>query len=271
MPSEHVSAPPTSTNYFGDSEVAERYHRVRPLFHAKVVRWICEATGSQRFERALDVGCGSGHSTVALAEIAGEVIGVDASPGMLGQAQPAVGVRYQFGRAEALDFAAGEFDLVTVGSALHWFVQDRFYTECRKVLSPEGALVVYNDHFTAHMQGSVACKRWMRTRFAKHFPPPFRGMRDIDESKAVQGGFVVARRDSFTHLVSFTRAEFIAYLMTRSNTLAAVESGRESPESITGWLDNELAPIVPQDTCGEFIFKCNLWLLNGRAGTSEMP
>ena len=245
--------------------MAERYHRVRPLFHAKVVRWICEATGSQRFERALDVGCGSGHSTVALAEIAGEVIGVDASPGMLGQAQPAVGVRYQFGRAEALDFAAGEFDLVTVGSALHWFVQDRFYTECRKVLSPEGALVVYNDHFTAHMQGSVACKRWMRTRFAKRFPAPWRGMRDIDEQKAVACGFEIAERASFTHLVPFERAELIDYLLTRSNTLAAMDSGKESEQSIVDWLESELISIIPDGARGLCIFKCNLWMMRKAA------
>jgi ubiquinone/menaquinone biosynthesis C-methylase UbiE len=248
-------------NYFGDAEVAERYHRVRPLYHDAVMRWICEATGRQGFARALDVGCGSGHSTLALAQIAREVVGVDASPGMLRQAQAGTGVRYQLGRAEELDFAAGEFELVTVGSALHWFVQDRFYAECQKVLAPDGVLVVYNDHFTAHMQGSVACKRWMRTRFAKRFPPPRRGMRDMDEIKAVQGGFEVVRRDSFSHVVSFTRAEFMAYLMTRSNTLAAIDSGRETPEAIMEWLGGELASIVPENAGGEFIFKCNLWWL----------
>ena len=256
------ATPKNTPNYFGDAEVAERYHRARPLYQETVMQWICDATGRPRFARALDVGCGSGHSTLALTEISDDVVGLDTSPGMLEQAPAGAGIRYQFGRAEDLKFDAAEFELVTVGSALHWFVQDRFYAECQRVLAPGGVLVVYNDHFTAHMQGSVECKRWMRTRFAKRFPPPRRGMRDIDENKAVQGGFVVARRGSFTHLVSYTRDEFIAYLLTRSNTLAVVDSGRESLESIANWLDEELTTIVPQNACGEFIFKCNLWLLN---------
>lgn len=247
-------------NYFADAAVAERYHRARPLYHAAVVRWICEAAGCEHFRHALDVGCGSGHSTVALAAIADEVTGVDASQGMLEQAQSAAGIRYQLGKAEELDFARSAFELITVGSALHWFAQDRFYAACRRVLAEDGALVVYNDHFTAHMQGVVECKQWMRTRFAKRFPR-LRGMRDIDESEAVQGGFAVTQRGSFTHVVSFTRAEFVAYLMTRSSTLAAIDSGRETAETVAKWLSNELARIVPSDVAGEFLFKCNLWLL----------
>ena len=255
----------STPNYFADAAVAERYHRARPLYHAAVVRWICEAAGGGHFRRALDVGCGSGHSTVALRAIADEVVGVDASQGMLEQAQGAAGIRYELGRAEELNFANGAFDLVTVGSALHWFAQDRFYAACRRVLAEDGVLVVYNDHFTAHMQGAVECKQWMRTRFAKRFPR-LRGMRDIDESEAVQGGFAVMQRGSFTHLVSFTRAEFVAYLMTRSSTLAAIDSGRETAESVADWLSKELATIVPTDVGGEFLFKCNLWLLR-RSGS----
>jgi predicted methyltransferase MtxX (methanogen marker protein 4) len=61
--------------------------------------------------------------------------------------------------------------------------------------------------------------------------------------------------------VPFSRAEFIAYLLTRSNTLAAIHSGRESHESIVDWLEEELSPIVPDGITGSFIFKCNLWFL----------
>ncbi len=252
-------------NYFANAAVAERYHRARPVYHAAVVRWICEAAGRGRFPRALDVGCGSGHSTVELRAIAEEVVGVDASTGMLGQAQAAPGIRYQLGRAEELDFACGAFERVTVGSALHWFAQDRFYAACRRVLAEDGVLVVYNDHFTSHMQGVVECKRWMRTRFAKRFPR-LRGMRDMDESEAAHGGFAVLQRGSFTHAVNFTRADFAAYLMTRSNTLAAIDSGRDTTQSVEDWLSKELATIVPADVGGEFLFKCNLWLLR-RSGS----
>jgi len=85
-------------------------------------------------------------------------------------------------------------------------------------------------------------------------------MRDIDELKAAEGGFTVAHRSSFSHLVPFSREGFIDYLLTRSNTLDALQRGETQP-SIADWLGLELTPIVPDGVTGSFIFKCNLWLL----------
>jgi hypothetical protein len=106
-----------------------------------------------------------------------------------------------------------------------------------------------------------ACTRWMRSRFVKNFPPSRRGMRDIDELKVTQAGFQVAQRSSFTHLVPFFRPDFIAYLLTCSNTLAVIHSGKQTLPSVADWLDAELAPILPDGITGSFLFKCNLWLL----------
>jgi SAM-dependent methyltransferase len=257
--------PATPPNYFTDAGVAARYAKVRPFFHAEVAERLREFAGVERFQRVLDVGCGSGQSSIALAAIAGQVTAIDSSPSMLEQAPWRANISYRLGLAEELNFGAGEFDLVSAGSALHWFDQDRFFTQCRKVLTPAGVLAVYNDHFTAHMQNVSACKRWMRTRFAKRFPQPWRGMRDLNETKAVACGFEIAQRVSFSHLVPFLRGELIAYLLTRSNTLAAIASGRETEQSIVHWLERELGTIVPDGVTGSFIFKCNLWMLRKAA------
>ncbi len=259
----------TPPNYFASAEVAARYAKVRPFFHQDVMERICRLSGVARFGRALDVGCGAGQSSIALAAIAGQVTGIDPSAAMLAQASAAANVRYQLGSAEQLEFGAAEFDLVSVGLALHWFDEARFFAECRRVLTTAGVLAVYNDHFTAHMQGDAACKHWMRTRFAKRFPQSRRGMRDIDESQAAECGLVVTHRAPFSHLVRFTRAEFIAYLLTCSNTLAAIHGGTETGESVTEWMDGELAAIVPDGVTGEFIFKCNLWLM--RKHPADVP
>jgi len=253
--------PKALPNYFASPEVAARYAQVRPYFHDEVAQRMLKFAGGRRYQRALDVGCGSGQSSLALAAIAEQVIGMDASQSMIDHAPSHPNISYQLGLAEQLDFAPEAFDLVSVGSALHWFDQDRFFLECRRVMAPTGVLAVYNDHFTAHLQDVVACRRWMRTRFVKHIPPPQRGMRDINELKAVAGGFVIEHRSSFSHLVAFSRAEFISYLLTCSNSLDALHSGRETHQSIVDWLNSELAAIVPDGVIGSFIFKCNLWLM----------
>jgi SAM-dependent methyltransferase len=270
-----VSPPPKNLpNYFTSAEVAARYTKVRPFFHDEVADRLRAFAGVHRFRSALDVGCGSGQSSVALAAIADRVIAVDASQGMLSHAAVRPNIVYQLGFAEQLNFAPAEFDLVSVGSALHWFDQDRFFAQCRKVMAPLALLAVYNDHFTAHMQpaplangalpnlaAAMTSQRWLRTRFLKRFPAPQRGMRDINELKAAECGFEVVQRSSFNHLVPFSREEFIAYLLTLSNTLAAIHSGKETHLSIVDWLDGELTSMIPDGVIGSFIFKCNLWLL----------
>jgi SAM-dependent methyltransferase len=268
-----ASLPATPANYFDNAEVAARYASVRPFFHAEVAERLRGFAGVERFGRVLDVGCGSGQSAIALAAIAGQVTAIDASQSMLDHAPARPNIRYRLGLAEQLSLEAGEeageFDLVSAGSALHWFDQDRFYAQCRQVLRAAGLLAVYNDHFTAHMQDSAACKRWMRTRFAKRFPPPRRGMRDFDEPKAAEFGFTVAHRSSFSHVVPFSREELIAYLLTRSNTLAVLAREEETQPSVADWLDRELAPMVPDGATGCFIFKCNLWLLRKTAAAAR--
>ena len=251
----------TLPNYFTSAEVAARYAKARPYFHAEVAERVRRFAGVERFERVLDVGCGPGQSSVALAAIAKQVIAIDASESMLQQATLLPNITYQAGFAEQLDFKAGEFDLISAGSALHWFDRNRFYAQCQRVLSGVGLLAVYNDHFTTYMEDTPACKRWMRSRFAKRFPAPQRGMRDIDELQAAECGFAVVHRSSFSHLVPYSREQLIRYLLTRSNTLAAIASGKEEQQTAEDWLDRELTPIVPDGATGSFIFKCNLWLM----------
>jgi SAM-dependent methyltransferase len=257
----HNPASAPQPNYFDSAAVAARYARVRPYYHAELAARVRSFARVQRFGKVLDVGCGTGHSSIAWAEIADEVTAIDPSPHMLAVAHRRTNVHYREGAAEHLDFAVGEFDLISAGSALHWFDQESFYGGCADVLAADGLLAIYNDHFTAHMKDSPACKRWMRTSFARRYPPPRRGMRDFDESCAAACGFSVVCRGSFTHLVRYTRRQFVAYLLTRSNTLAALARGRESESAMLNWLDGELAGILGDSAAGEFVFKCNHWLL----------
>ena len=46
----------------------------------------------------------------------------------------------------------------------------------------------------------------------------------------------------------------VAYLMTHSNTVAASDEGRETPQEIASWLDVGLTPFLPGDVMGRFRF-----------------
>jgi ubiquinone/menaquinone biosynthesis C-methylase UbiE len=100
--------------------------------------------------RALDLGCGAGHASFAMARGgAGRITAFDPSAEMLAVvAREAAGrghgtLETQVGSAEMLPFANGTFEIVaTRYSAHHWTHVARALTECARVLKPGGRLVV---------------------------------------------------------------------------------------------------------------------------------
>ena len=87
---------------------------------------------------ALDVACGTGQSTLALKEVAPQVVGTDTSREMLDRALREAGVQYVEASGEDLPFADGSFRLVTVALAFHWFERSRFLTEASRCLTRAG-------------------------------------------------------------------------------------------------------------------------------------
>jgi trans-aconitate 2-methyltransferase len=75
------------------------------------------------FGRCVDLGCGTGELTVAVAARLGcaEMVGIDNSPTMLGaaRAQTSPAVRFEHGDIAAWT-APGDHDLVLSNAALHW-------------------------------------------------------------------------------------------------------------------------------------------------------
>ena len=71
-------------------------------------------------ERILDIGCGTGHLTAAIAQAGADVVGIDAAPSMIEQARrdyPKLTFRVADARTARFD---APFDAVFSNAALHW-------------------------------------------------------------------------------------------------------------------------------------------------------
>ncbi len=91
-------------------------------------------------ERVLDLGCGDGTLSAALAEHGCEVVGVDSSPTQVAAAR-ARGIDAREGDAQALAFDA-EFDAVFSNAALHWMPrQDLVLAGAARALRTGGRFV----------------------------------------------------------------------------------------------------------------------------------
>ncbi len=254
------------TNYFAGDDVAERYAQSRPYFHPtaidRVARFLCL---QKPLPSALDVACGTGESTVALAEIASRVIGVDDSAEMLAHAETHERVDYAGATAEDLPFEDESFDLITVASAFHWFDRDRFLPEAHRVLRPEGWLVIYDNRFSGKMKENTAFKPWVSESYAIRYPRPPREERAITNGEASRYNFIFARTERYANDVRFSIEELADYLKTHSNVIAIVEEGRESLDEVHEWLVGSLQALFPGPTA-TFEFGGDIWYLKAESG-----
>src|SRR5919108_4867968 len=101
-------------NFFIYRTVAERYAKYRPYFHPLVIEKIkAYLNPEQPVGLAIDVGCGSGQSTLALKEIANIVVGMDISTEMLEFAEKKSEIHYIQTAAEELAIKGNSSDLLT--------------------------------------------------------------------------------------------------------------------------------------------------------------
>ena len=128
--------------------VARRYDVTNEVLSAgNAALWriaTVRAIAPQPSERVLDLACGTGTSTAAIAKRAGEVVGLDFSEGMIAEAHRRhPQLAFVAGDAQALPFGDDEFDAVTVSFGLRNMRDPHLaLTEMHRVLKPGGRVVV---------------------------------------------------------------------------------------------------------------------------------
>ncbi len=228
-------------NPFAATDVGVLYARGRPFHHPRSLARIRAIVGDDPLQRALDVACGTGMSTVALAAHAPVVAGIDASPEMLRAARPAEGVCYMLASAERLPFADDTVDAVTCCSGVHWFDQQRFFTELRRVLHHDGWVGLYDHYFLGEMVDVPAFTEWTRAAF-ETYPLPDRNLQVGDPRSLTPDGFEKIGDEFFGDDIEMTHDGFADYQLTISNFVAAAERGTPRTE-LRAWVLESTAPL----------------------------
>jgi ubiquinone/menaquinone biosynthesis C-methylase UbiE len=125
---------------------APSYDRVRPVDDNWWTAFeLVVAEADLRGQRVLDLGCGTGRLSTALAERGmARVWGVDASPEMLAVARDKVpaSVGLKEGRAERLPFRDAWFDRAVMWLVVHLVDRPAAFREVARVLVPDGRLAI---------------------------------------------------------------------------------------------------------------------------------
>jgi ubiquinone/menaquinone biosynthesis C-methylase UbiE len=253
--------PKTVSNFFAHASAAERYAKARPYFHPLVIERIrAHLNLEQPIPRALDVACGTGQSSRALQAIAEHVTGTDLSSEMLEYAKQYPGIEFLESPAESLPFETETFDLLTVCMAFHWFDQAKFLLEARRVLKPDGWLILYNNAARSQMIGNPEFLHWADSFYA-NYPTPARANTPTDPAFFSGHGFRLDPLEDLENHVSFTPDELAAYMTTQSNFIAKVEQGSESLEEVHTKIVDGAAPFFSGPRA-DFLFSSRIWFLH---------
>jgi SAM-dependent methyltransferase len=254
--------------FFIDLREAERYAKSRPYFHPLAIARAQEVLGIETtLPLALDVACGTGHSTTALLSISERVVGVDLSFNMLASARKDKRIRYVQARAESIPLKSGTMPILSTALAFHWFDRQRFLGEAWRVLAEHGWLMVYTNGFTGVMREDPSFQNWSHEVYAGRFLVPPRDSRPLTREEAAGSGFAWIMEERYENEISFTPEALVAYLTTQTNVVAAIEQGRESLESAGQWLLDQVHPFFA-NTTATFVFATRAWYLRKQSAAA---
>jgi SAM-dependent methyltransferase len=229
------------TSVYDSERLAAAYACDRPPIHEQILRTV---RLTRQADRALDVGCGAGLSTAALARLARQVTGLEPIPTMLRHRRTvAPHARFVIGQAERLPFAAGSFDLVTAAGSLNYTDLPSAFTEITRVLARDGTFLLYDFSPGRRSVSGDELATWF-TSFEQRFPwPPGWEPFDVRELPLNAYGLRLADYTDVEVRLSMTFDAYLRYMLSETNVDDSIARGACSAEEARDWCRETLGAV----------------------------
>lgn len=210
-------------------EAAERYDRARPGYPEALIDAILADAGEA--PRVLDVGCGTGIATRALAARGARVLGVELNAGMAAVARRS-GIPVEVCRFEEWDSAGRRFERVVCAQAWQWLDHDRAVAKAVAALEPCGRLCLawnigaYPDPLADALHSTyrrvLGEQATLTLGYAAQRPsePTADFVPDLTDALRKRAPFRDVQVRSFPWTRTYTSGEWVAELDTHSDHLA---------------------------------------------------
>jgi len=201
---------------------------------------LAQIAGASRQPRILDLGCGGGHVSFAMAPQAAEVVAYDLSPDMLQVVAAAArerglnNIATQQGSADHLPFAGESFDLVcTRYSAHHWRNLPQALQEAARVLKRGGKFIMIDTGAPEDVLADTYVQAIELLRDTSH-------VRNVSRSswrKLVERtGLQVETEKSWKLRLEFT--SWVARMRTPPDHVTAIQSlWRSAPQEVRSYFN----------------------------------
>ena len=124
-----------------DNITAYHYSAYRPALHLPILESCLEG---KYFEKGLDIGCGTGHSSIALANFCNEIVGLEPSSDMLTKTIFDKKVNYLLWDEKKLPFPNFYFEIVTLAGSWYYGQSQYLLDELTRVTRSGGKVLLYD-------------------------------------------------------------------------------------------------------------------------------
>ncbi len=229
------------TSVYDSERLAAGYAFDRPPIHEQILR---SARLDRHAGRALDIGCGAGLSTAALAPLARQVTGLEPVSAMLAHRRTvAPHARFVIGQAERLPFASGSFDLVAAAGSLNYADLSSALAEIARVLTGDGTFLLYDFSAGRRAERGDELAGWFSS-FEQRFPSP-PGWQRIDVRELPLGAHGLRLLDC-TDLeirLPMTLDAYLRYMLSEVNVDNAIARGACSAQQARDWCRETLKAV----------------------------
>lgn len=133
---------------------ANHYSAYRPPLHEMILKKGIPI--DEKFENGLDIGCGTGISTIVLAKYCSHIYGIEPSEAMLKKANSHEKVTYLLGSGNSIPLPNNKIDIVTFAGSLFYAKSSILIKELQRVCRDKSSIIIYDfmtlldnvlDHF----------------------------------------------------------------------------------------------------------------------------
>ncbi len=125
-----------------DHITALHYAAYRPSLHTEILK--SHLSSKPSYTLGLDIGCGTGRSSISLSNFCKKVIGVDPSKEMLDKSLNHSRITYKLADSNALNFDNDEFDIITFAGSLFYAKSQAVLNETIRVAKNKCKIIIYD-------------------------------------------------------------------------------------------------------------------------------
>ena len=226
------------------------YQKARREYPHKLIKYIKDKVKIEKESKVLDIGCGTGKSTIPFAKSGCSILGIDISRDMVKEAKKNSrkyeNLYYRFGSFESLKLPKNSFDVVLAGASFHWLNPKTCYKKTHIILKDKGYLAIFWNSPVFRKSKVVRELKKIFEKEVKDFPADYEKI-EKEFLKNIKGSklFEKVEFNKFSVNERFSKKQFIELVNTYAWVISLNKNKRKILlEQIKDMLKKYKEPIV---------------------------